>query len=151
MPRVLQQRTEDTFPALKENMVSSEYKTILWACSLMTAGKDEVRVGEDKDLDDVPFSLRLAVRVGETGLGVGEACNCDILPWSTSNSSRTTTTIPTINHNRCRTKSEEVVKPRDSLDQSQRSANLSILLSMISHDIFSVLCVALCVVYIVCF
>ena len=88
-----------TFPALKENMVSSEYKTILLACSLMTDGKDEVRVGEDEDLDDVPFSLRLAVRVGETGLGVGEACNRDILPWSTSNLSRTTTTIPTINHN----------------------------------------------------
>jgi hypothetical protein len=63
---------------------------------------------------------------GESGSGEGEACNRDILPLCTSYSSRTTTTVSTINHNRCRTKSEEVTMPRDILDQSQRSANLSL-------------------------
>jgi hypothetical protein len=53
-------------------------------------------------------SSNMEVAGGETGIGEGEACNRDILPLCTSYSSRTTTTVSTINHNRCRTKSEEV-------------------------------------------
>jgi hypothetical protein len=47
-----------------------------------------------------------AQKGGETGIGVLEACNRDILPSSSSNLSRTTTTLSPINHNWFRTKSE---------------------------------------------
>ena len=84
------------------------------------------RISDSLRQVSVYSNVQLYVQGGETGIGVGEACNRDILPLCTSYSSRTTTTVSTINHNRCRTKSEEVTMPRDILDQSQRSANLSL-------------------------